>query len=127
GRREVGSLHSVSALRATPLPGRRKQPDAEKRRALAYFVNHTLKGFRLKQFLIQWCSHVRVMLPYRLLRTSSGKQRSRPQATKVVAFSWASRREAADHGEQKQETETGSAENQARPSRSGSCQSRRAC
>ena len=55
------------------------------------------------------------------------KQRSRPQAAKVVAFSWASRREAANHEEQKQgETETGSAEDQARPSGSGSRESRRA-
>src|SRR5882762_2683998 len=53
------------------------------------------------------------------------KQRSRPQVAQVVTFSWASRREAANHEEQKQETETGSVENQARPSGSGSRQSSR--
>jgi len=41
---------------------------------------------------------------------SPEKRRNRPQAAQVVTFSWASRREAANHEEQKQETETGSVE-----------------
>src|SRR6266550_7314974 len=77
------------------------------------------------------CSLTREVLSsiaeYRSPDLSPGKQRSRPQAAKVVAFSWASCREAANHEEQKQgETETGSAEDQARPSGSGSRESRRA-
>jgi hypothetical protein len=51
--REVSWLHSVSAPQAAPPPGRRKQPDAEKRTTRAYYLNHTLKGLWLKQFLIR--------------------------------------------------------------------------
>src|SRR6266576_3307494 len=88
-----------------------------------YSTPMLVEGTSFKRAPMTFLTLAKVYQPF----STPGKQRSRPQVAQVVTFSWASRREAANHEEQKQETETGSAENQARPSGSGSCQSRRPC
>jgi hypothetical protein len=53
--REVSWLHSVSAPQAAPPPGRRKQPDAEKRTTRAYYLKQTV-SHSMHSMLLTRCS-----------------------------------------------------------------------